>query len=46
MLYTETKLFPWQMAQITKSWAQLVNYPISIVTAVFVTFVDTICKED
>lgn len=45
MLYTETKLFPYQMAQITKAWAKMMNYPLTAATAVFVTFVETVYTD-
>lgn len=43
MFYTETKLFPWHCAQISKAVAKLVTFPLVVATQVWVTFIDVNC---
>jgi len=46
MLFTETKLYPWHVAQINKAFAKMVTLPLVLFTQVWVTFVDTTCPEN
>lgn len=45
MLITETKLFPWQCAQISKAYAKVLTLPLALATTVWVTFVDVSCPD-
>jgi hypothetical protein len=43
--FTQTKLFPWQCAQITKAFAKVVTLPLVLSTQIWVTMVESTVSE-